>query len=165
MEYSSASNTVRLARAIDPDARGSPSDEGQVSVRFVLGGFLVLHGLVHLLYFGQSSRAFELQPGMVWPDGSWALSRLLGNEAVRAVGSVACIVAAVGFVAAGTALLLAQGWWRPVAVGAAGFSSVMLLLLWDGRMQKLTDQGAIAVLINAAILIAVLVAHWPDFDF
>jgi hypothetical protein len=46
--------------------------------RFRLGIFLVLHGLVHLLYFGQSARYFELKPGMTWPDGAWAFSRLLG---------------------------------------------------------------------------------------
>ena len=31
----------------------------------LFGIFLILHGLVHLLYAGQSSRLFELQPGMV----------------------------------------------------------------------------------------------------
>ena len=36
-------------------------------MRFVFGVFIVLHGLVHLLYFGQSARYFELKPGMVWP--------------------------------------------------------------------------------------------------
>jgi hypothetical protein len=32
-------------------------------------------------------------------------------------------------------------------------------------MQKLTEKGLIAILINAAILIAVLVLQWPDFGF
>ena len=32
--------------------------------------FLILHGLVHLLYLGQSAGTFELQPGLNWPDGS-----------------------------------------------------------------------------------------------
>ena len=42
-------------------------------LRFILSVFIVLHGLVHLLYFGQSRRLFELQPGMAWPE-SWRLS-------------------------------------------------------------------------------------------
>jgi len=33
----------------------------------ILGIFCILHGLVHLLYAGQSRRLFELRPGMVWP--------------------------------------------------------------------------------------------------
>ena len=46
----------------------------------IFGVFLMLHGLVHLLYLGQSQRFFELQPGMTWPDGpgrsrdSWAMA-------------------------------------------------------------------------------------------
>lgn len=64
-------------------------------MRFVLSGFLVLHGLVHLLYFGHSRRLFGLRPG---------------------------------------------------------------------RAKELPDQGAIAVLINVALLVVVLVVHWPHQD-
>lgn len=134
-------------------------------MRFILGVFFVLHGLVHLLYFGQSRGLFELKPGMLWPEGSWALSGLLGDEATKSVASIACVVAALGFVAAGTALLFGQGWWRPAAVSAAALSSLVLVLLWNGRMQGLDGQGAIAVLINTAILVALLIVQWPDSQF
>ena len=131
----------------------------------MLGVFFVLHGLVHLLYFGQSRRLFELKPGLVWPEGSWALSGLLGNETTRSLGSIVCVVAALGFAAAGIALLFGQAWWRPAVVGAAAFSSLIFVLLWNGTMQRLDEQGAVAVLINTAILVAVLVVRWPDFEF
>jgi len=36
-------------------------------MNFILGIFFILHGLVHLLYAGQSLRLFELRPGMTWP--------------------------------------------------------------------------------------------------
>ena len=134
-------------------------------MRFIFGVFFVLHGLVHLLYFAQSRRLFELQPGMVWPEGSWALSGLLGGEGTKWVASMACVAAALGFVAAGTALLFGQGWWHPTIVGAAAFSSLIFLLLWNGSMQKLDSQGAVAILINAAILVAVLIVQWPKFEF
>ena len=49
-------------------------------LRLVAGVFVVLHGLVHLFYFAQSRRLFELRPGLVWPDGSWAFSKLLGEQ-------------------------------------------------------------------------------------
>jgi hypothetical protein len=81
-------------------------------LRFVIGAFIVLHGLVHLLYFGQSRRLFELQPGMVWPDGSWAFSRLLGDGATRSLAAFACVVAALGFAVGGAGILLGQAWWR-----------------------------------------------------
>lgn len=134
-------------------------------LRFIVGVFIVLHGLVHLLYFGQSWRLFELQPGMVWPEGSWAFSKLLGNEATRLLASISCVLAAIGFAAGGLGILVGQGWWRPVVLASAAFSAVVFFLFWDGKLQKLANQGAIAILINVAILVAVLIFRWPDFGF
>ncbi len=131
----------------------------------IIGVFMVLHGLVHLLYFGQSGRLFELQPGMVWPDGAWAFSKLLGNEVTRTLASVACVLAAIAFVAGGAGIFVKQAWWRPVVVGAAAFSTVVYILFWNGKTQKLADQGGVGVLINVAILVAVLALRWPDFEF
>jgi hypothetical protein len=125
--------------------------------RFVFGIVIVLHGLVHLLYFGQSRRLFELRPGMAWPDGSWALARPIGVRATRWLAGVGCLLATAGFVAGGVGLFLDQAWWRPAVVSTAVFSSILFVLFWDGTRQKLSDQGALAVLINAAILVSVLV--------
>ena len=126
-------------------------------LRIAIGVFIVLHGLVHLLYSGQSQRLFELQPGMVWPDGSWAFSRLVGDETTRMLASIFMVLAAIGFVAGGAGILVRQTWWRPVVLGSAAFSAAIVVLFWNGTMQKLNDQGAIALLINLAILVAVLV--------
>lgn len=134
-------------------------------LRFIIGVFIVLHGLVHLLYFGQSRRLFELQTGMVWPDGSWVFSRFLGDEATRLLASISCLLAAVGFVAGGIGILVEQPWWRPVVVGAAAFSALVFILFWDGKLKKLDNQGGIGLLIDIAILVAVLILGWPDFAF
>jgi hypothetical protein len=90
---------------------------------------------------------------------------LLGDNATRAVASACCVLAALGFVAGGIGLLARQAWWRPVVAGAAAFSAAALLLLWNGRLERLDDQGGIAVLINLAILALLLVFRWPDFGF
>ena len=134
-------------------------------LRFIVGMFFVLHGLVHLLYCGHCQRGFELQPGMTWPDGSWAFSRMLGDERTRLLATVLLTFAAVGFVASGVGLFAGQAWWRPVAVGASSLSAISLLLFWDGGWQNLADKGAFALLINAVIVTAVLVFQWPDFGF
>jgi hypothetical protein len=134
-------------------------------LRIIGGGFLILHGLVHLLYFGQSQRYFELQPGLVWPDSSWAFSPTLGDGLTRALASASCVIAAIAFVAGGTGILIGRGWWRAPVVFAAAFFTVVLVLLWNGQLSRLDDQGAIAILINAAILVATLVLRWPDFGF
>lgn len=131
----------------------------------ILGVFIVLHGLVHLLYFGQSARRFELRPGMVWPDGAWAFSTLLGEKTTRNLASISCVLAASGFVIGGLGILAGQAWWRPAVVGSAVFSSAAFVLLWDGKLQKLDDQGGVGILLNLAILIAVLVLHWPPLGF
>jgi hypothetical protein len=130
-------------------------------VRIIFGVFIVLHGLVHMLYFGQSTRYFELQPGLAWPDGSWTFSTLLGDERTRWLASASCVLAAIGFVAGGVGILAGQAWWRSLAVGAAAFSAVMYVLLWNGQVQRLHDQGGIGVLINVAVLVVVLVLRWP----
>jgi hypothetical protein len=130
-------------------------------LQFIFGVFLVLHGLVHLLYAGQSARRFELRPGLTWPDGSWVFAKLLGDVTTRTLASIACLIAAIGFIASGAGVLFSLTWWRPVIVAIAIFSSAAYVLFWDGKLRALPDQGAVAILINVAILIAVLVFQWP----
>jgi hypothetical protein len=134
-------------------------------LRIVIGVFMVLHGLVHLLYFGQARRLFEVQPGLVWPDGSWAFSKLLGEEATRWLAGICCVLAAIGFVGGGIGIFVGQAWWRPLVVASAAFSAAIFVLFWDGGLQRLDAKGAVAILINLAILVAVLLFRWPDFGF
>lgn len=134
-------------------------------VNFLFGLFIVLHGLVHLLYYGQSARYFELQPGMVWPDGAWAFSRVLGNAATRNLAGICLILAAVGFVAGGAGIFLKQSWWRLAVVSAAAFSSIIYLLFWDGGAQSLDNKGGVGILINLLILAALFIFRWPNLEF
>ena len=121
----------------------------------VIGVFLVLHGLVHFLYLGQSTRLFQLRPGMTWPDDSWAFSRFLGDELVRSLAGVSCGLAAIGFVVGGIAIF-SQAWWRPVVMGSAAFSALIFIFLWDGSVHALANKGLFAILINLVILAASL---------
>ena len=134
-------------------------------IRILFGIFIVLHGLVHLLYLGQSARFFELQPGMLWPDGAWIFSGYLGNAPIRNLANISLILAAVGFVIGGAGLFLKQDWWQPLVISAAVFSTVIYILFWDGAMQSLDNKGGVGILINLAILAALLVLHWPNFEF
>jgi len=98
---------------------------------------------------------------MSWPDDSWAFSKVFGNGATRVLASVACVLAAIGFVAGSIGLFATQAWWHPVVVGSATFSAVIFVLLWDGRLRALANKGLLGILINVAILVALLVFHWP----
>lgn len=144
----------------------SPPDGRRVPlVKIIVGVFLVLHGLVHLLYFGQSARLFELQPGLAWPDGSWAFSKLLGENGTRTLADILCIIAAAGFVIGASGIFLGQSWWRTAIITTTVFSSVLYVLFWNGRFQQLPNQGGVGLLIDVAILISILVLRWPQFDF
>ena len=77
-------------------------------IKVITGVFLILHGLVHLLYFGQNARLFELQPGMLWPGGSWAFSKLLGDNGTRTLASIFCVLAAAGFVIGSMGIFFSQ---------------------------------------------------------
>ena len=131
-------------------------------MRYIFGIIIVLHGLVHLLYFGHSKKYFELKPGLLWPDGSWVFSRLLGNETARNLASISLILAALGLMVGGIGILAGQAWWQPVVIAAATFSSIVYLVFWNGRMQDLDAQGAIGILIDLAILFVVLLFRWPS---
>ena len=127
----------------------------------MFAGFIILHGLVHLLYVGQASRIFELRPGMSWPDSAWLLSRLFGDRVTRSVAAITLILAAFGFVAGGLGLIFSQTWWYPFTLGATALSSVMIILLWDGTLRKMDDKGGVGLLINLLILVLILFIGWP----
>ena len=130
-------------------------------LRVIIGILYILHGLVHLLYFGHSRRAFEMKPGMLWPDGAWAFSRFLGNDSIRSIAGIACVIAAALFVAGGIGLLGKLQIWRPVIVSAAVFSSILFILFWNGTFHNMDGQGWVGVLINAATLVSILAFRWP----
>lgn len=127
----------------------------------VMGIFFILHAMVHLLYAGQALRFFELRPGMIWPDGAWLFSKLLGNDRTRWLAAISLALTALGYAAGGLGLFLRQEWWRPLAAGAAALSMAIFLLFWDGRLRDLPDKGGVGILINLAILVVVAILKWP----
>jgi len=123
--------------------------------------FLVCHGLVHLLYAGQSRRSFELRPNMTWPDGAWMLSRFLNNETIRLLALVMLGLAALGFAMGGVGLFFNADWCRMITTVSTVYSTILFLVFWDGKFQAVDDQGGIGILINLAILVALLIFRWP----
>lgn len=123
----------------------------------LVGVLLILHGLVHLLYIGQSQILFELSSGMVWPDESWVFSKRLGERGIRILASTGLLMAAFGFVAGGITYLARSDWWVPLVGSTAIFSSLVTLLFWDGSKRRLADQGFVGMLINFVILGALVV--------
>jgi hypothetical protein len=125
--------------------------------RILIGIFIILHGMVHLLYAGQSLRIFALRSGMAWPDNSWLFSKGTGIERARVLAGILSVLATIGFIISGTGLLLTQSWWQIPVVGSTLLSSLIFILFWDGQLQKLDDQGGFGILINIAIFAAMVI--------
>ena len=87
-------------------------------VRFLLGGFIVVHGFVTAMIW--TAPANEDAPFRV--THSW----LLGD--VRALGVALALVAAFGFVLAGVGYLAHQSWWGVFAIGAGAVALVLMAL-------------------------------------
>ncbi|MBZ0303430.1 MAG: hypothetical protein K8J31_27050 [Anaerolineae bacterium] len=123
--------------------------------RILIGVFLILHGLVHLLYFALSRKLVTLdRPIADWPLRSWVFANLLSESTTRLVASGLYLLATVLFVISGLSILLRADWWNPFVVGAGVFSSVVVFLFWDGKFQQMPDKGFVGVLINLVILAA-----------
>lgn len=131
--------------------------------RVLIGVFVILHGLVHALYTGQSFQLFELQPGMVWPEHSWLLSRFVEPPTIRIIGGIALSIGTLIYIMGGIGLLFRQGWSRTITIAACILSTLLYMIFWDGTPKHLDNQGGIGVLINAAIA-ASLLLNWPNLD-
>jgi len=127
--------------------------------------FFILHGIVYLLYGGQAIRLFELRPGFSWPDGSWAFSKFHGIKMTRYLAALFCLLIMLGFTAGSLAILLKWTWWKEAVLLSASISSIIFILLWDGKIKRLDDQGGIGILINLAIILSQSFFNWPEFGF
>jgi hypothetical protein len=127
-------------------------------IRILIGVFIVLHGLVHLLYFALSRKYFELEPPLVgWPERSWVLSRRLNASTTRSVASVLYVLATILFVVSGISVLIEAAWATPLLVVASVFSSAIIYLFWDGSRRRMPDKGLIGIPINIALLVVLLI--------
>lgn len=116
-----------------------------IVLRIVVGGLLVAHGLVHLMWFVSAKDAS-------WPfrlDRSW----LLPEQVRRPVGIALIAVVVAAFALLGLAVwgvpILASTWVGLAVVGAVA-SLVVLVVFWDRQLGW-------GVAIDVAIL---LVALW-----
>lgn len=122
-------------------------------LKFLMGLFTILHGLVHLWYCALSQRLVAFQPEMGWTGRSWLLSGFLSDPTIRPLASVLYILATIAFLVSGIGIFTRADWLRPVLIGTATFSSVIILLFWDGDLQMLVQKGLFGLLINVAVII------------
>jgi hypothetical protein len=124
--------------------------------RVLVGVFVSLHGLVHLWYVVLAQQLVEFQAEMGWKGESWLLTSPLGDAATRTLATALYVLATLGFLAGGAGILSQQDWWRPMVIGSAAFSAIVVVLFWDGGRQMLVEKGLLGFLINAALLVWLL---------
>ncbi|MAT44935.1 MAG: hypothetical protein CL609_21595 [Anaerolineaceae bacterium] len=118
----------------------------------LFGVFLILHGLVHLLYLLHSKRVFQL-PDLNWPDDSKIFKQVISTKARRMLAVILLGISCLGFVIGGIGTLLNFFWVNDWLRASIVISSFVFLIFWDGSGKKLDQQGLIALLINLGILI------------
>ena len=133
------------------------------ALKIVIGAVLLLHGLGHGGALG-AIIWIAARPGTKtgrWTAAhSWLMTRLSARTAM-AIASAFWIVALVGFVAAALAfwgIVLPVDAWRPLAVVSA-IVSLVGIFLFLGNWPTFNTVAAIVV--NVAVLLAVLVLNWP----
>ncbi|MFB6266545.1 MAG: hypothetical protein ABEI31_02700 [Halodesulfurarchaeum sp.] len=114
--------------------------------------FLALHGLVHGWYVVLSNGWVEMEDAMGWTGHSWLLSGVLEQGTVLGLASLGYVLVALGFVAAAAGFWLEADWWPTLLLAAATLSTVMIVVLWDGRLDLLVEKGAVGVLINVGLV-------------
>lgn len=122
----------------------------------ITGIFILLHGLVHLWYVVLSFQWVEFQPDMGWKGESWLLSAFLPQTALRSLAGGLFILATMAFIFSSIGIFLQAGWLETAILAAAIFSSLVLILFWDGKPEMLVQKGLIGVLINLVIIALVL---------
>lgn len=125
--------------------------------------FVLLHGLVHLLYLAWAQGKLIPEDGFQWNSHSWLLSGWLGEQSATWVGMLLFGACALLFIVTAAGLAFRQAWAPNWLAISTIVSSITIVAMWDGRMQALSDKGFVGVLINVALLIGLYVFHYPAF--
>ena len=112
-------------------------------IRFLVAGFIVVHGIGHAGGYWFFTR-------------SW-LSPALADSPFKWIFVLVWLAALIGFVIAGVGMLQQQSWWRTVAVVTSLVSLLVSVLFIQGP----SFNAAVA---DVVILAALLAFNWPSAD-
>lgn len=129
--------------------------------KWVLGALLFAHGWVHLMFvFPAPEAAPASGGGLAYPfdmGRSWLINGAgLDAGMVRTIGIAVMIVTFAAFVLAALATvgwLVPAGWWAGLVLGAAGASTVLVVLFFSPAL-------LLGIGINAALWWLVLASVW-----
>jgi hypothetical protein len=128
-------------------------------MRWLYGAFLIVHGLIHVMWFIPEP---DNPGGPAWPFGledSWALSALgVPSGTIRATAVVLAVLSIVGFVLSGLGALGVPGLeaaWPAITVASAAVSLLLVLLFWHLYF-------IVGLALDIALLATTLGGWWPS---
>lgn len=129
--------------------------------KIVIALVLLGHGIGHSVGLIQMFRIATVNPA--WHGDSWLLSAALGPTGTQLAGGVVWTAAIVGFAALALVVIgwLPAAWFAPLGVGSAAVS-LLGLLLFPVAFPTSSTFGALVI--DAAVLVAVLGYHWLPSD-
>ena len=122
-------------------------------MKFIVGVFLILHGLVHILYGVQALKVWELTPGLKWPGDSWIFWKIASKKVIEIFASVFCFSASSLFIYSGIFHFATNDFPTKLLWLTCIISTVMFIVFWNGKIRKLDHQGFYGIVINAAIFV------------
>jgi hypothetical protein len=125
-------------------------------VNFLINIVLMLHGLVHVWYIVLAQGWVEFQTEMGWTGSSWLLSSRVTENTLSWIVTLGYGIAAAGFVIGGVGNLTQQVWSQSVLIFSAVFSSLLLVIFWDGNFSLLVEKGLLGLIINLALIVFVM---------
>ncbi len=79
-----------------------------------------------------------------------------GPRVTSFVGTVLYGLAAAGLLVSGLGLMVRADWFGPALAASAAFSTIVILIFWDGERSMLVKKGFLGLLINPGIIGAAL---------
>lgn len=128
-------------------------------MRLIFGFFLVVHGLIHVLWFVPKPRTPDGPP---WPFGltdSWLLNGVQAPEGlVRGVAVTLALASLVGFVLAGLGVLGVPGLigiWSGLTIASAAASLLLVVLFWHTYF-------IVGLALDIGLLVTTIGGQWPS---
>jgi len=133
-------------------------------LRTALAIFVIAHGLVHAILAVAPNPADPNAKPLAFftaAERSWLLPQFGLNAAtIQWVGIILVGLSTLGFIFAGLGIFGVTGLstvWRTVAIISAGISLLLLITFWHSWLP-------VGVLIDFAVLVALIWAKWPQLD-
>ena len=120
------------------------------TIRILIAGALLVHGIGHTLGFWKPARSFPFLT--------------VSDSALKMVGGITWIVIAISFIIASMSfygILAPASWWRPLVIIFSIVSLVGLILF--GKNWPIFNFVS-ATALNVAMLIALLWLGWPPVE-